>query len=416
MINKKALLFSLLHFLLVIIAYVVLFSVGIVNKVPNNMNLLHWDAEWFDSIRLNGYMFVYGQMNNLAFFPLFPYFWKYTALDPMGISVVNGVLFTISFAILMSRTIVPTGMYFFILSIASFIFFALPYSESLFFLFSVFILVGYDKENNYLKIIGFLGASLVRSASMIFVIAILICAIIPDNKDSKRRDSYIYNLISSFLGVLVVSFIQYSQTGKWFYFIDVQKFWGRSWSLPQFPLTTTFPERTLNIDGIAFTVGLIAIFYTIKWFFDFICSFKKLGSGNFTVNKSVAFSALFISGVTILDVCFTFKLNNASNIWSINRHILCTPFAIVFLGWLYNYSIKNRAELYFLFFSILSGIYLTGLYQYPNHALHYVVFFSSFLLLKYYYSLSIYLIPIYIFNIIIQILFYEDFIKNLWIG
>src|SRR5690554_6421744 len=160
------------------IIYVLLDLFGFIYTVPNNTNLLNWDAKWYFSIKDSGYEFIENSMCNLAFFPLFPLVWDVLDVSPTHISIFNSLVFFISFIFFYRKEYTNLLSFLFILSIPSFIFFALPYSESLFFISSSLIILGYNKESNSLKNIGFLFSSMTRSVSIIFIPAIIICDLV----------------------------------------------------------------------------------------------------------------------------------------------------------------------------------------------------------------------------------------------
>lgn len=418
MLSKKILLAACGHLVLAVTFYLILYRLGIITSLPDERNVLKWDAEWFNSIRLNGYEFRDNAICNLAFFPLFPYFWKWTFLNGVGISIVNYSIFILSLVYLLKDEVISYIFLLFIFSTASFIFFALPYTESMFFLFATLILRGYQTNSRIMMIAGFLFASLVRSVALIFIPAIIICAFFSSKQQLSRAlfKTALYNILACLTGLFISAFIQYHQTHKWLYFLKVQKIWGREWLLPSLPLTSTYPARTMSIDGTAFIIGVLAIYFCFKYVFVFFKKTFKSSSIVFEMDIMVLFSIICLAGITILDTCFTFKINSSSNIWSINRHIFCSPFYIIFLLWLYKSYKPGKLEQGFILLVILAGIYCTGLYLYPNLILSYFIFFLSICIFKYWPNYHLYLIPVYMFGLVMQILFYQDFLRDLWVG
>jgi len=418
MFNKKILLAASFHLIFAAILYLMLYQFNIITTFPTESNVLNWDAEWFNSIRLGGYEFKAKEICNLAFFPLFPYFWKWTWLNGIGISILNYVIFMFAIAYLLKHKELHYLFLLCVFSTASFIFFALPYSESLFFLFSTLILRGYQENKRLNLIAGFFLASLVRSVAMIFVPAILICTLFSIKLNFNKRVLFtmFYSIMASLSGLFISAFVQYWQTHTWFYFLTVQKMWGREWMSPSFPLTSTYPERTLGLDGVAFVVGIAAIYFCFKYAFFFSKALIRRRQIDFVIEPMVFFSMIFLAGTTLLDTCFTFKIGFSSNIWSINRHILCSPFYIAFLIWLYKNYQPSKLEKIFFSSLIFSGIYLTGVYQYPNLTLYYLLFFFAFYLFKYWPSYSTYLVLFFFFSTLLQLLCYQDFFRHLWIG
>ena len=200
--------------------------------MPNNINLLKQDAIWYNQIVQEGYRYVPGGTSSLAFFPLFPLIWKYSMLTPIAISIANLLLFIYSFKLLMYKEKLHYSVVLLILPFPSFIFFALPYSESIFFLFCTFIVIGLKSKNSTLIYIGLFGSSLTRSVCVFFIPAILICDIFYIVKNGKDR-SRLYKeialkIIFCLAGFLSVVLYQWWTTDTLFEFVKVQKYWGRN--------------------------------------------------------------------------------------------------------------------------------------------------------------------------------------------
>src|SRR5579872_300456 len=97
-------------------------------SILNQESFLHWDAEHYYWIKNNGY-----EGFRVAFFPLFPMLWKVTSLSIYGVVLFNALLFLLSFYFLARLFSLPPLHILLYLSIPSFFFFYLPYSESVFF-------------------------------------------------------------------------------------------------------------------------------------------------------------------------------------------------------------------------------------------------------------------------------------------
>ena len=127
-----------------IFIYMLLFIVTLVgiqqiwsSELFDTIHFLNWDADHYNFIKEKGY-----QDFRLAFFPLFPIIWRFLDVGVYAIILINSLIFFISFYILIKnleiKGVKEILMY---LSIPSFVFFYLPYSESIFF----FVLL-----NNYI--------------------------------------------------------------------------------------------------------------------------------------------------------------------------------------------------------------------------------------------------------------------------
>jgi hypothetical protein len=120
-----AILIYMLLFILTLVGIQQIWSSDLFDKI----NFLNWDANHYNFIKEKGY-----QDFRLAFFPLFPIIWRFLDVGVYAIILINSLIFFTSFYILIKhleiKGVKEILMY---LSIPSFIFFYLPYSESIFF-------------------------------------------------------------------------------------------------------------------------------------------------------------------------------------------------------------------------------------------------------------------------------------------
>ncbi|SHF48519.1 hypothetical protein [Pedobacter caeni] len=406
-----------LHLNIFIIAYLLLLHFQVIDAVPDEQNLLNWDAFWYHDIREKGYVFVPSQVCNMAFFPLFPFLWKLSQLSAVSICLLNLAIFVTSFYLLIRKQEVSPIFLLIVLGSPSFIFFALPYSESLSFMFAAMILLGYRLKCSPIKITGFLLAATVRSVSLLFIPAIILTEILTyDKKQPKWRLllNLFYSIAACTAGLMISACVQFRQTGRWFYFLDIQQFWKRHWIFPKFPLTTYDPERIIGVDGAAFVIGSIAAFHCLKWIF---LSVRRRDLYPFhNLPKAVVFSALCLAGTTFLDTFFTFNVKGATNIWSLNRHLFCSPFFLIYILWLVRNFKPEKSEILALALLLIFCVYFTGVYQHTLPLTFYVTFFCSLLVLKFADPFKNYLILFYLLSLFIQVCFLNDFLHYKWIG
>lgn len=406
-----------LHFNIFVIAYLLLLHYQVIDAVPDEQNLLNWDAFWYHDISEKGYVFLPLQVCNMAFFPLFPFLWKLSQLSALSICLLNLAIFITSFYLLVRKEAVSPIFLLIMLGSPSFIFFGLPYSESLSFLFATMILLGYQLKYSPIKISGFLLAATVRSVSLLFIPAIILTEILTyDRKKPKRRLllNLFYSIAACASGLMISAYVQFRQTGRWFYFLDIQQFWKRHWIVPKFPLTTYDPERIIGVDGAAFVIGSIAAFHCLKWIF---LRLRQRDSHPFqNLPKAVVFSALCLAGTTFLDTFFTFNLKGATNIWSLNRHLFCSPFFLIYLLWLVRDFKPEKSGKLVIALLLICGIYFTGVYQHTLPFIFYLTFFCAVLVLKFADPFKNYLILFYLLSVFIQICFLNDFLHYKWVG
>ena len=78
------------HFVLVIILYTFLYQIGEIKQIPNNINLIQWDAGIYQDIKNDGYRLdIEGNSGNAGFFPFFPLLWRFLGLSPIGIAIIK---------------------------------------------------------------------------------------------------------------------------------------------------------------------------------------------------------------------------------------------------------------------------------------------------------------------------------------
>ena len=121
-----------LHLFLLFTAYSILMFLGFITQMPNAGNLNRWDTGWYLSIVENGYVLQEGQ-SNVAFFPFFPFLWKSLHLGMRSVSLLNAILFLGAFSWLANEFKLKNSHIFFFLSVPSFMFMFVPYSEASFF-------------------------------------------------------------------------------------------------------------------------------------------------------------------------------------------------------------------------------------------------------------------------------------------
>ncbi|QQT55319.1 hypothetical protein I6I98_08715 [Sphingobacterium multivorum] len=372
-------------------------------------NIINWDGKWYNSIVSEGYKYTDG-VCNLAFFPFFPLFWKGLGLSALNISLLNFIIFCLSFWLGLKSESFSFSSLIFALALPSAIFFMLPYSESLFFLFSIFIVIGIKNGNHKLQCTGFLLASLTRSVSIIFIPAIIIIYIFNRMKNTKDT---IINIFSCLLGTAIAALIQFIDTGKWLYFLEVQKHWGRIWDLPSFPLTTFNPEKIMFLDSLSLSMGLLAVYILYDYLNKYLIgnSKKQMLSQE---DLATLFCSLYIAAVFFLDVFFTRKNFGHTNIWSINRHVFSTFFGIwIILKQLNNKNSKFEIIVKSVFLFI--GFIITEVYKYPTQIILYIIFISWFYLGERKQDLFLKLL-ILIVLIYAQISLLQEFLSNKWIG
>jgi hypothetical protein len=307
------------------LAIFVVFSSVIALFYPDllqTQNFLHWDAEHYDWIKNYGYKDF-----RVAFFPLFPMIWKFSNLGVYGIVLVNILVFYFSFYFLtksLESTATQTLLY---LSIPSFCFFYLPYSEAFFFASCTLLIFGLRDKRLTMSLLGLFLCTLSRPTFTIFIPALFIAEYFSSDFGKalfKRLSLYCVTILAAILAVAV---IQFYFTGAWFEFFSVQKYWGNELQIPKFPLKSWSDGLILRLDAAGFSVGLILIIFLVAYFFDF----RKIRAQN--IPKEVLFCIAYLGGITIL-VLFL----RGGVLASLSRYIFATPCIIVAL----DYYLKQK--------------------------------------------------------------------------
>ncbi len=209
------------------------------NEVTNE-NYIQWDAVHYKYIRDKGYDVTDPSHDYIfAFFPLFPLIWKISCLPSLGIFFLNYVFFV--FAILIFSSLFSTTKNYFnsiliACSLPSLAVFLIPYTEATFIFFSSIGIYGFVKRKYLFFFIGFLLASLTRSAYL-FVGLSFICTELFFFFEHKKFMQLVKNSLLRIaplvVGAAIVSVIQLiSGSGSITKFIDVQKNWEHVFSIP----------------------------------------------------------------------------------------------------------------------------------------------------------------------------------------
>lgn len=317
------------------------------------------------------------------------------------------------------------------ISIPSGIFFFLPYSESIFFLFSAILLIGLKTNNRALILAGLFFSSLTRATAMFFIPAIIIMEISNSEKiiDKKAILNILHYSGIALFGLFCVVLFQYALTGEWFAFAKQQiNFWQHWFSFPKFPLISFTGGRTLWLDGLAFLAGILATFLLILFLIK-----KLLNESNLILkNKAFWFSCGYLLMVTVYSLFFNPKhLDNQTSIDSINRYLFSTAYFMVFLLSLLSYFSFSLKYFILLFFISISTFVSLGFFGRPlfffEHLEHRGVisalFFISMLVYvflffasshKQYGTLFSYLLVL--FNSFLTACFFYQFILAKWIA
>jgi hypothetical protein len=395
----------LLHGAIVIVALVFV-DFRSVEDLLSSANLVHWDAEHYQEISQSGYK---GFL--VAFFPALPLVWKALCLGPLGVSLLNAFVFFLSFFLIIREFKIRSGAEVMLyLSIPSFIFFFLPYTESIFFLSVTLMLIGLKRENAVYVCLGLLLAVLARPAFTIVVPALILAEVVQDSWRPALRNTLMYLLVAA-IGVALVGYIQFLDTGVWFEFFTVQEGWGNELKLPAFPLTSWSDGIIVRLDAVAFLIGTLSGLFLLAYIM------KSAIFKNTKLNKSQVFTFAYLGGITLVVLFY-----RGGSLFSLNRFIFATPFIIVaFHYWrrqnitLKNIQLLQIFVLIFLFWLLFgSYVHIQQLLVYAMLSVYVLLIFAvkSEVVLFRKYSLLL----LTVLNLSFQVLLFLRFLSGQWVG
>lgn len=404
----------LLHLFILSLAFLGWRLISGETLIPSIKQLSSWDVKWYSSIVEKGYQFVAKSQSNVAFFPMFPYLWKWLGLNAYGAALLNILFFYTGFFFLayLNRFTFKLAMLF--LSVPSLMFMYVPYTEALFFLFSTFLLAALHKNNVWATCLFLVICSLIRPVATVFLPALIIMELLTSG--SQKNSSTALNLIAYTLSIVIglgsVMGIQYLQTGTAFGFIEAQKYWDHTFRLPQFPLTSWGSTRLIQqMDGVAILLGMVAGFNLWKLFVK-----RVKGEELPEQNKAVIFSTLYLTGIALVILFF-----QGGSLQSLNRYFFATAFFVVFaISFLKNNPLKVQ-QLKWLFIFLTLFWLVFGSYAHVKVLLKFLAL-TAYLLL---YLLllverknigNIAWLLIYIINIIAQVFVLQIFLRAEWVG
>jgi hypothetical protein len=314
-------------------------------------NMLHWDAIIFNKIKQNGYDTSGGDYI-FASFPLFPLFWKATQASPLGISVLNILIFIISLAILFAsffHDLSKKNAFWGFIILTAFptvVPFMIPYSESLFLLFVSVALWGIVKKIYWIYFIGFMLASATRSVVVILLFAFL-CTELLFFIQHKKLPLFMREVVVKTAPVVCGTFLASAfqllyGSGSMLKFIDAQKYWGSSFAIP-----TTLSDWSVEGFGINMAISImivlpLLVFLLVQLLSSFKTKEKSGYNSLFTANASEQKKYLFLlSGIYIAGVFFFILFFRNGCLYGIYRYAASTPFFYVFLLCLHEHLISS---------------------------------------------------------------------------
>jgi hypothetical protein len=404
-----------LHFFFITLLFFGYRQIKRYSQIPTEKSWgYNFDSQHYQIMKEHGYQandtqtksFIEKYGTNTAFFPGFPYLWRYLKLNTWGISLLNFAFFLTGLFLLIRNFDLSRREVLLFLSLPSQFFFYVPYSESLFFICTVLILLGYKRDSVLLGMAGFFTASLTRSASNIFIPGIIVTDWFTGRFKLKQFVLYIG---ASLIALGIVMCMLYYQVGDPFAFITAQKFWGHKLQWPKLPFTTW--SDMILLDGASLVFGFFVILYLLR-----IAWFKILKYKTLLTDKAVMFSLASLAGLTMLALAF-----KGGVLFSLNRYLLPTAFMLI--GGAFFYRKAHNLTMKQIFYSAGCIFLFLILFHFFVH----IRVILKFLGLTVY--ITLYLISarenhgkfiittlLYISNCAIQVYYLNEFLRGIWIA
>ncbi|MCR5887952.1 hypothetical protein LRS06_09200 [Hymenobacter sp. J193] len=314
------------HLLLLVSVYTALYCFGLVHRLPTSQGLLSWDSNLYLSIAKEGYDDP-GVGKN-AFFPLYPYLWRYLGVGPVGISLLLTTCTMVGAAIL-ARTFRLTGRQLLVaVSLPALVFTLVPYSEGLFYVWGALLLRGLHRRNLPLTLVGMLLCCLTRAATTLFLPAYVFAELLSWDSTERRRW---LNLPAGLLvmGAVTATMMRifYIKTGDALAFYHVQAKWEHIFREPIFPLQSSAGIDILWLDAVALLVTwLSAVACAVLGSWWLLHLLRVVQRPLPVISKAVLFSLGYATGTG-----FYIMMYQGGDLANINRYMLATPFAAVLL-------------------------------------------------------------------------------------
>lgn len=298
---------------------------------PTDERLLGWDAEHYKDISTNLYDPDKSWEGNVAFFPAYPLLWRVTGLSAKGICMLGWLMFCIGIAVVAAIFGNKLSWRHCLLALCMpyLVIYMIPYSEALFFLFMAIGLYGLAKGRYWIYFIGFMAGATVRAASGVLVVAWVVVDILAWVHTKKGWKVFLVDVAKHtaplLLGIFAVAVYQFMHGAESLLaFADAQRFWGKSWSLPEWPLSDwSIPGQSVT-QPLIFIFFIPAILWLCRLFWNGMCNRHAIPFTALDYCRSL--SLLYFVGNIVLAL-----LTQHGNMFSMARILTCTPFFVYLL-------------------------------------------------------------------------------------
>ena len=275
-----------------------------------NFDFLVWDAEVLYRMVKDGYDYY-----TAAFYPMFPWLWKWLAVSPWLISLLNGACFLIVVSFIGASQKMSKTSFLLHLSWPSLLFMILPYSEALLFLLT-FCFLHYRSKNSWMVSGLFLFLmSLTKPTASVMLPALCIAEWLATEATWSYVRRILYFSVMIVAGNFLVWYVQFIQTGEWFIFFRAQsEIWHQSLSFPSLPLATWDSNHVIWLDAAALYFTLLALVFSLLMMRERILQ----GTG---LDSTWAYACIALAGTGMFVLCF-----RQGMLFSLNRFVFASAF------------------------------------------------------------------------------------------
>ena len=303
------------------------------------------------------------------------------------------------------------------LSIPSFYYAFVPYSEALFLLLTTATIFGIHHKRNVIVWISLFLLSLCRPVTMVIGPALLITELVCNNRSqwgtSVKRFLWLHAapLLS---GLAVFIIYQYYATGVWFAYFKLQStIWGHKFALPTLPFGSMYGLELLWLDAIVLFIGFVStilvVKYAVRW------GRQNAGPKDYIL----VLSCLYFVGISLVTILFNPLWGiNATNIFDIHRYGLISAFFWVFM---HRFTVDRVYALKdYLTIIVLSNFLWLTFYHFKSWETFAYYNIAGLVIVLYMLTGSkknFWVIPVIILmNIVLQQHLLQKFISNVYLG
>jgi hypothetical protein len=394
----------------------ILYKLGMVGTKPTGDNIIAWDANWYQDIVNYGSRYWAETNSSAGFFILFPLLWKLLGLNGWTVSFFNLLLFSTGFAIFNSLYKVDLRTKLLWLTIPSFYFAWVPYTESLFILLVVVCFAGIIHKKRYCIWISLFLLALTRPTTLVLVPAFFFMELICNDKKSwqqSAKDFMILYALPLLTGLATFIIYQYYATGVWFAYFKLQSTaWGHEFSIPTLPFSSIFGLQLLWLNAVALFLGFITLAILISSGIKWLCK------NDVHQDKIFILSCLYFTGISLVTIFFNPTWGGSTNIFDLHRYAFVSPFFWVLL---IRFTIDNQYKIIdYLKILLITNIFwlCLGTYRSIDMLLYFNGSSSAIIL---YMLLSEKRIKgiayiVMTLNLVLQVYMFQSFISNVYPG